>query len=115
MSAAPEVADRLPAHLARVWAGTLLPAVAWFADLEISLALTRTAVATERRGALFLVMSLALVVCLLCLLSSRREWRRQAPPARTVAGWGLGLGLFFLLLIAAMAVPLFVFHPRDLP
>jgi hypothetical protein len=86
-------------------------------------------VASERKLPLFLLTALALLLALGATALSRQQQRaatealaEAAPPergtlaaARSVATWGVGLGLFFALLIAAMAVPSFVFAPRDLP
>lgn len=110
------------APLGRAWLGALLPPLAWILDLLVSLVLTRTVVATERRWPLFVMTFVALGVALAGVSLSRRvlRARRRAkdaePPADlTLARWGLALGAFFLLLIAATAVPKIVFHPRDLP
>jgi hypothetical protein len=114
-----------PPRLARVWAGALLPALAWFADLELSLALTRTAAATTRKGFLHAISALCLVVALGGLALSWHEWRvhtrlvadghTELAASRSVTRWGIALGAFFVLLILGTAVPNFVFHPRDLP
>jgi hypothetical protein len=106
--------------LARIWIGALLPPAAWAFDLLVSLTLTRTAVGFERRWPLFAVslisLGLALVGTSLCWRVVRAHPGEREPPADVVvARWGAALGAFFLLLIAAMAVPNFVFHPRDLP
>jgi hypothetical protein len=109
--------------LARIWTGTLLPPAAWVLDLLVSLMLTRTVVATEHRWPLFLVslvsLGLALAGVFLCRRAlrahPRHEREREVPADLALARWGLGLGAFFVLLIAAMAFPAFVLHPRDLP
>jgi hypothetical protein len=111
--------------LARVWAATLLSPLAWFLDLEVSLALSRTAAASDSKAPLFVTAALTLALAGVAYVWCRREWRlytllvqrgrTELAGARTVARWGMALGLFFMLLIAAMGVPNFVFTPRDLP
>jgi hypothetical protein len=115
--------------LGRLWAGALLSPLAWAADLGGKLFLSRTVVATERKLPLFLLTALALLVALSAAALSRQQQRAASQAltgstdsqrdtlaaARSVATWGVGLGLFFALLIAAMAVPSLVFAPRDLP
>jgi hypothetical protein len=113
----------MTSSLPRIWTGALLPPAAWAFDLLVSLMLTRTAVATECRWPLFLVslvsLGLALVGISLCRRAlqahAREEHERDLPADLALARWGVALGAFFVLLIAAMAVPNFVFRPRDLP
>jgi hypothetical protein len=114
-----------PRRLGRVWAGTLLSPAAWFLDLELGVALSRTAAGSDHKRWLVIAAISTLALATVALLSSWREWRlhtrlveegrTELTGARVVAGWGVALGLFFMLLIAAMAVPLFVLDPRDLP
>jgi hypothetical protein len=112
-------------RLARVWAGTLLAPAAWFFDLEVSVAFSRAAVASNHERSLIAVAILSMALALVALLSSWHEWRlhrrlveegqTELAGAAVVAGWGVALAIFFMLLIAGMAVPLFVLDPRDLP
>src|SRR2546423_12100480 len=114
-------------RLARVWAGALLPPVAWAIDLGASLMLTRTVVAVQRKWPLVVVGAAAFVLALAGFVLSRREWRAHTAllargddtghlaASRSVTRWGMALGVFFALVIAAMAVPLVVFGPRDIP
>jgi hypothetical protein len=113
----------MTSSLPRIWTGALLPPAAWAFDLLVSLMLTRTVVATERRWPLFLVslisLGLALVGITLCRRAlrahPREEHERELPADLALARWGMALGAFFVLLIAAMAVPSLILRPRDLP
>jgi hypothetical protein len=114
---------------ARVWAATLLSPLAWIADLGGKVFLLRTANATGRKLPLFLLTAVALALTLVALWLSRRHLRQgtalladtpepergAVASARSVAKWGVGLAVFFTLLIAATALPTFVFDPRALP
>src|SRR2546421_7956135 len=90
-------------RLARVWAGALLPPVAWAIDLGASLMLTRTVVAVQRKWPLVVVGAAAFVLALAGFVLSRREWRgppapaparaRTSPPAATRAGSPPGMPL----------------------
>jgi hypothetical protein len=110
--------------LAALWTGTLMGPLAWFANLELSLAYTRTAVATNRKWPLLVFAAVALGLALVGAVMSHRHRRRLGAlvergesaleGARSVAVWGLGLALFSALLIVASAVAPIVFHPRDL-
>src|SRR3989440_11196983 len=75
-------------RLARVWAGALLPPVAWAADLGASLMLTRTVVAVQRKWPLVVVGAAAFVLALAGFVLSRREWRAPPPPPARGAGPG---------------------------
>jgi hypothetical protein len=114
---------------ARVWAATLLSPVAWIADLGGKLFLSRTVNATGRKLPLHLLTLVALALTLAALWLSRQYVRQGtallvATPepdrgtvaaTRSLAKWGVGLALFFSLLVAAMGLPTFVFDPRAVP
>jgi hypothetical protein len=114
---------------ARIWAVTLLSPLVWIADFLGKLFLSRTVNASERKLPLHLMTAVALAAILGALWISRQQVRRgtallnEAPDAdraaiaagRSVAKWGVGLALFFALLVAAMSVPTLVLDPRALP
>jgi hypothetical protein len=115
--------------VSRVWMATLLSPLAWGLDLAGKVFLYRTANATGLRWPLHLLTVLALALTIVALLASRAHRRAAAAllerttgdehatvaAAHSMAGWGVALSLFFGLVIAAMAVPTFVFTPGDLP
>jgi hypothetical protein len=111
------------AQLRRVWLGALLPPLAWAADLITGMLLSRTGVATGRKWFLFLVYLAAAGVALagvsLChrVLRGRSpaEQEREFPADLLVAQVGRAMGVFFLILIAAMAFPTIVLDWRDIP
>jgi hypothetical protein len=114
-----------PPGLGAIWLGVLLGPLVWLADLELCLAYTRTAADSSQRWPLVVFALVALALALFGARLSHRQWRHlgalvergraDLQAARAVAGWGLCFSLFAALLIAAMAVPTFVFDPRDLP
>lgn len=124
-------AEQAPApdrSLIRLWAGVLLPPLGWVADLLSRYLMLRWVNVHDVRWPLHLATAVCLaVVALGGLLSWRtlaagRRIRRgddaMADTARdgriTMGLWGLGLGLFFLLLILAQAFPSFVLSPREI-
>jgi hypothetical protein len=107
----------------RLWAGLLLPPLAWVADLMGRYALVRLASARRIVWPMHVMTAGALVLlgagAWLCWSERRRFAReRTAAPldgsaAPTVAVWGLALAPFFLLMILAEAVPSFGLGPAE--
>jgi hypothetical protein len=104
-------------RLPQLWLAALLPPAAWIADLEVSLLLSRHVDATQRKLPLMLVALACLALAASAGAWSRRQGRHDKLSAaeRALTTWAGGLAVFFMLLIAAQAVPVFVFAPRDLP
>jgi hypothetical protein len=114
--------------LVRLWAGVLLPPLGWVADLLSRYLLVRWVNVHDVRWPLHLATAIcqALVAAGALLswrtLAAGRRLRRVENPiaetardARVTMGlWGLGLALFFLLLILAQAFPSFVLSPREI-
>jgi hypothetical protein len=114
--------------LVRLWAGVLLPPLGWVADLLSRYLMLRWVNVHDVRWPLHL----ATVICLAVVAAGALlSWRtlaagRRIRPAEdvlaeaardgrvTMGWWGLGLSLFFLLLILAQAFPSFVLSPREI-
>jgi hypothetical protein len=120
----PAVTDEPAAHhqatppdrgLIRLWVGVLLPPVSWVADFMIRYMAIRFANIHDRRWPMVTSTALAIVMVLvggaLCWRARRQDKREGAV---TLAGWGLGLAAFFLLLILAQAFPTLILRPREI-
>jgi hypothetical protein len=104
--------------IVRLWLGLLLPPASWVVDLLGQYFLTRWANQHARVWP-FWVMTAGTVVA--CGAGAVLSWvvRRRARAARrtdhaTMAGWGLALAVYFSLLIAAQAYPVWALDIREL-
>jgi hypothetical protein len=97
-----------------LWVAVLLPPVSWLSALEASYMLVHQSCELRSKLLLIGIDVLALAACLLGALIARRVWPEvhDAPEqalepsrARFMASAGQGLGLFFALVVIAMAIP----------
>ena len=101
--------------LAQSWLGALLAPIGWIADFLVRYMVVRFANIQDRRWPMSLSTAMGTVMVLLGALICWRIRRRGAPgEAATIAGWGLGLAGFFLLLILAQAFPTLLLGPREI-
>lgn len=114
--------------LSRLWAGVLLPPLGWVADLLSRYLMLRWVNVHDVRWPLHLATAVCFAVVALggllswrTLAAGRRIRRADNPMAETARDgrvtmglWGMGLALFFLLLILAQVFPSFVLSPREI-
>jgi hypothetical protein len=108
-------ATRPDRALVRVWIGVLLAPISWAADFMTRYLAIRYANIHDRRWPMT-VSTVAAVLLLLvgAALCGRERRRAQADTMKTLATWGLGLAVFFLLLILAQAFPTLVLRAREI-
>jgi hypothetical protein len=113
--------------LVRAWLGVLLPPAGWIADFLCSYFAVRFASVHERTWPLWLATAggvAAVAVGAALSWEARRGATVPSAPGRrddasalsvrSLAGWGLALAAFFLLLILANAYPLLALGPREI-
>jgi hypothetical protein len=105
-----------------LWAGLLLPPIAFLLDLETAYALVPTACSSRNELPIHLAHILCLLLTLFGGLTAWRWWRLRGATwpgeeggalarSRFMAGLGLLLSGLFALLIVAMWIPSFVLDP----
>jgi hypothetical protein len=105
-----------------LWAGLLLPPLAFLFNLEVAYALVPTACSSRNVLPVHGVHLLSLALAVIGGLIAGREWRRSGatwpdgepdPIGRTrfLSGMGLLLSLQFTLVILAQWIPTFVLDP----
>jgi hypothetical protein len=107
-------APRLAPQLRRLWAGILLAPVSWIADFLIRYMAIRFANVHDRRWPMVMSTAGGLVLLLVGAALCWRAWRTRTGEEKTLAAWGLGLALFFLILILGQAFPTWVISPREI-
>jgi hypothetical protein len=110
----------------RAWLGVLLPPAGWIADFLCSYFVVRFASVHERTWPLWIAtaggVAAVAVGAWLCIQTRLYPATAQgaqrddasARSVRTLAGWGLALAAFFLLLILANAFPLLALGPQEI-
>jgi hypothetical protein len=105
-----------------LWAGLLLPPIAFLIDLEAAYALVPAACSSRNGLPVHLVHLVCLALALFGGITAWRWWKLQGaiwpgvegtPLARSrfMAGLGVLVGGFFVLVILAMWIPSFVLDP----
>lgn len=108
--------------LRALWAGMLLPPVAFLLSLEAAYALVPTACSSRNLLPVHLVHAAALAIAILGGLTALRSWRRNGSTwpggeggrlgrTRFMAGLGVFLSLQFGLVIVAQWIPSFILDP----
>jgi hypothetical protein len=129
-SSSPHGPGALPAPipaLVQAWVGVLLPPLAWIADFLARYWLVRWTAVHDRRWPPRLSTVAAAAAVLIGAAICRRARRAAQSPAAlraageasaqriaTLAGWGLALAAFFLLLILAEGFPTLVLGAREI-
>jgi hypothetical protein len=105
-----------------LWLGLFVPPVAWFAAQQVGFVLTPWICLTGRRWVLFVVTGAALAAAAVAGIAA---WRRLTSAGRStspgplerrrryLAAAGVLLSLYFLLAIAAFAIPDLLQGPCD--
>jgi hypothetical protein len=110
------------AELRALWAGFLLAPTAFLLNLEVAYALVPTACSSQNRLLVHGVHLVCLLIALTGGFSALRLWRfrgetwpgEEGGPvsrSRFMAGVGLLLSAFFILVIVAQWIPSLVLHP----
>jgi len=107
---------RLAPRLVRLWSGVLLAPLSWVADFIIRYAVVRFANAHDHRWpfAVSTAGALAVLAVGVTLCWRTRRGGQAAAEENTLAAWGLGLALFFFILILCEAFPTLVLSPGEL-
>ena len=115
-AAASPQAPRLAPGLVRLWIGVLLAPVSWVADFIIRYFAVRYASIHDQHWPFVLSTAGGLI---LLAVGATLCWRARrdagdAGTRRTLAAWGLGLALFFFLLILGEAFPNLILSPAEI-
>jgi hypothetical protein len=116
----PAAASRDKPALTRLWIGVLLAPASWIADLLVRYLMIRFANTHDRRW----LLHVPTIICLSLLLAGgylcwreRRSAHGGDPSLKaraTLAGWGLALAAYFLLLILTQAYPGFALSVQEI-
>jgi hypothetical protein len=109
-------------ELRALWAGLLLAPTAFLLNLEVAYALVPTACSTGTRLLVHVVHLVCLLLAAAGALIARRSWRSTGETwpggaggrlsrSRFMAGVGLLLSLFIVMVIVAQWIPSFVLNP----
>jgi hypothetical protein len=124
MSEPLEVQFREGRRVTQLWAGILLGPAAWAVDFVLSYAVTHHECST---GAMLWHRTSSVIAVLVALWGAYLGWdsKRRLPDdvpihegnviarSRTMAIAGIGMGLWFAVIIIAEAVPRFILSPCD--
>ena len=108
-------------NVAAAWTGVLAPPIVWFIFLEVNYILATSACVRTRNSALAAVAAAAIILSAIAGFAAWRSWRTAGASTETqaagfvvttrfIALLGLGISGFFILLLIANAIPIFVFQ-----
>jgi len=107
--------------VAGAWTGVLGPPIVWFIFLQVNYILATSACLRTRNSALAAVAAAAILLSAAAGVAAWRSWRTAGASSETEQGGlvvinrfiallGLGMSAFFILLLIASAIPIFVFQ-----